>query len=270
MTRLQREYAHLPGKRMVFIDQNTEPWFEARTTCRFTASAVPGMMGFGYNPWRVCWGELTGQRVRPPANAFLQRLLDRGHEKEEECKEWLRAAPWDWTIYEGGFWWCPTEPSWGASPDGLVALEDGTLALLEVKAPKFVESAAIGTDKYIAYRIQIEFQMMCTGLDHAVLVVFSSPDEYAMHELGSSPELRFLIRTRLRHLSNALDRRFEPDPPSPHDRLRARAICAAQDPTPPPNPRLCCPRAPSTPASPDSAESTCTAPTPATAPSPTQ
>lgn len=155
------------------MEQGTDEWFAARAG-KVTASKIADVMmkpttaGFqNYRAQLVC-ERLTG-RV---AKTFTSAAMQHGTDTEPQARAMYELVQ-GYLIEEVGFIDHPTIKNTGASPDGLIH-HDG---LSEIKCPqqaKHINNLLGGTiDRN--YRLQMQWQMACTGRDWCDFVSFN-PD----------------------------------------------------------------------------------------------
>jgi hypothetical protein len=206
---LQAQHPHIPGCNMIFVPAHSPFWFECRTRCMLTAAAVPDYMGFGHDSPALAWRIRTG-RAKKEITPFLQSIFDRGHEREAFAKDWLREQGVD--VYEGG-WWVSEEHRWGASPDGLIFDQgfEKPPMILEIKAPLSTATVKTANDKWISYYLQICFQMMCSNLTRARLLVFADADDHNTWDIKIDHRfIRRFMMPRLLEVTRAIGEDKEP------------------------------------------------------------
>lgn len=153
------------------MEQRTEEWFEARLG-KVTASKVGDVMmkptTAGYQNYKaqlIC-ERLTGRATE----AFQSSAMQHGTETEPQARAiYIMRTGLD--VQEVGFVPHPAIDMSGASPDGLV----GDNGLVEIKCPQPAKHIKTltggGIDK--AYRLQMQWQMACTGREWCDFVSFS-------------------------------------------------------------------------------------------------
>lgn len=160
--------------------QRSDEWFQARLG-RVTASRIADVMmaktTAGYQNYRaqlVC-ERLTGEATE----TFTSAAMQHGTDTEPRARAFYELEM-GVTVAEVGFVPHPTLGMSGASPDGLVG-DDG---LVEIKCPnpathiKSLTGASIDRK----YRLQMQWQMACTGREWCDFVSFcpSLPMEMQM------------------------------------------------------------------------------------------
>lgn len=163
------------------FDQGTPEWLAERAG-KVTASMLSNVMmakttaGYqNYLAQLVC-ERLTGQ----PVDTFKSAAMEHGTETEPQARAFYELESGN-TVTECGFIHHPDIDWSGASPDGLVA-DDG---LVEIKCPqpaKHIKNLMGGTiDK--GYRLQMQWQMACTGRQWCDFVSFNAsfPDHLRMN-----------------------------------------------------------------------------------------
>lgn len=162
------------------MEQRTEEWFEARLG-RVTASRIADVMmkptTAGYQNYRaqlVC-ERLTGEATE----SFTSAAMQHGTDTEPRARAFYELEM-GMTVAEVGFVTHPSLAMAGASPDGLV----GDVGLVEIKCPQpathIKTLTGAGIDR--KYRLQMQWQMACTGREWCDFVSFcpSLPDEMQM------------------------------------------------------------------------------------------
>lgn len=172
------------------MEQRSEEWFAARLG-RVTASRIADVMmkptTAGYQNYRaqlVC-ERLTGEATE----GFTSAAMQHGTDTEPRARAFYELET-GLTVAEVGFVPHPTLEMAGASPDGLV----GDAGLVEIKCPqpathiKTLTGAAIDRK----YRLQMQWQMSCTGREWCDFVSFcpSLPMEMQMlcQRIEADPE----------------------------------------------------------------------------------
>ncbi len=163
------------------MEQGTEEWLAERAG-KVTASALSNVMmakttaGYqNYMAQLIC-ERLTGQ----PVETFKSAAMEAGTETEPQARAFYELET-GFDVVECGFIPHATLANSGASPDGLI----GDLGLVEIKCPqpaKHIKNLMGGTiDK--AYRLQMQWQMACTGREWCDFVSFnpSFPDHLQLH-----------------------------------------------------------------------------------------
>lgn len=124
----------LPTKDQPFrgYPQKGPAWSAARELCDTTASKLASYMHL--NPYRtriLSWKIATGRREEDDLSENVMVKWGNDHE-DIARKEYEQAT--GYTVYETGMWF-DNRHNIGASPDGIIEMEDGTLRLLEIKCP---------------------------------------------------------------------------------------------------------------------------------------
>jgi putative phage-type endonuclease len=155
------------------MEQRSEAWFAARAG-KVTASRISDVLARTKSGWgagrknyaaQLVAERLTGTVEPSYCNAAMQWGTDtEPHAREAYCQHMLCA------VEEVAFVDHPTIAMAGASPDGLIG-DDG---LVEIKCPgtaTHIETLLGGSipDKY---RLQMLFQMACTGRQYCDFVSF--------------------------------------------------------------------------------------------------
>jgi putative phage-type endonuclease len=155
------------------MEQRSEAWFAARAG-KVTASRISDVLARTKSGWgagrknyaaQLVAERLTGTVEPSYCNAAMQWGTDtEPHAREAYCQHMLCA------VEEIAFVDHPTIAMAGASPDGLIG-DDG---LIEIKCPgtaTHIETLLGGSipDKY---RLQMLFQMACTGRQYCDFVSF--------------------------------------------------------------------------------------------------
>jgi len=162
------------------MDQQTDEWFAARLG-RVTASRIADVMmkptTAGYQNYRaqlVC-ERLTGE----PTESFTSAAMQHGTDTEPRARAFYELET-GLTVQEVGFIPHPLLEMSGASPDGIIG-DDG---LVEIKCPQPATHIKTLTGSAIdrKYRLQMQWQMVCTGRDWCDFVSFcpSLPMEMQM------------------------------------------------------------------------------------------
>jgi putative phage-type endonuclease len=146
------------------MEQRTEEWFAARLG-RVTASRIADVMAktkTGYSASRANYmAELVCERLTGRSGDFYQNAaMVWGTEQEPNARAAYEAYS-GMLVTETGFVPHPTIAMSGASPDGLV----GDAALIEIKCPSTAThlETLLGADIPEKYRLQMQWQMACTG-----------------------------------------------------------------------------------------------------------
>lgn len=155
------------------MEQRSEAWFAARAG-KVTASRISDVLARTKSGWgagrknyaaQLVAERLTGTVEQSYCNAAMQWGTDtEPHAREAYCQHMLCS------VEEIGFVDHPAIEMAGASPDGLIG-DDG---LVEIKCPgtaTHIETLLGGSipDKY---RLQMLFQMACTGRQYCDFVSF--------------------------------------------------------------------------------------------------
>ncbi|MBK7381656.1 MAG: YqaJ viral recombinase family protein [Ignavibacteriales bacterium] len=113
------------------VEQNSDEWLSLRRG-KFTASSFKDLFmkettqGYQDAIYKVIFERLTGESPE----SFTSDWMQRGHELEQEAREWYELETYN-KVHNGGFF---EYNDWtGASPDGLV----GNNGLVEIKCPKY-------------------------------------------------------------------------------------------------------------------------------------
>jgi putative phage-type endonuclease len=163
--------------------QRTDAWYAERRG-KLTASRVADMLACTKSGWgasranymaELVLERLTGATTDSYVNAAMQWGID--HEDDARAGYEFRSNA---TVELVGFVPHPTIPMSGASPDGLV----GTDGLVEIKCPSpatHMETLSEG-DVPEKYRLQMQWQMACTGRQWCDFVSFDPrfPEEMAL------------------------------------------------------------------------------------------
>lgn len=170
--------------------QGTDEWFAARLG-KVTASRVSDVMmakttaGYqNYQAQLIC-ERLTGQ----PVETFKSQAMEHGSETEDQARAYYSLTTGN-AVQEVGFVPHATLQMAGASPDGLIS----DIGVLEIKCPqpaKHIKNLMGGTiDK--AYRLQMQWQMVCAGVGWCDFVSFNPdfPSELQMvvRRIDGDPE----------------------------------------------------------------------------------
>jgi putative phage-type endonuclease len=153
-------------------DQRTPEWFSERLGL-VTASRISDVMartksGVSATRQNYMMQLLTERLTGQPTEGFSNAAMQWGTEKEPEARA-AYAAKTGVIVDEVGFIRHPRFEA-GASPDGLV---NGT-SLVEIKCPntstmvEWLEKREIPT----RYRLQMQFQLACTGRSMAYFVAY--------------------------------------------------------------------------------------------------
>jgi putative phage-type endonuclease len=147
------------------MEQRSEEWFAARRG-KVTASKIGDILNTIRNGnWaasrknyaaQLVTERLTGRDPEP----FTNEAIQWGIEQEAPAREAYMKKT-DFIVNEVGFIDHPTIPYAGASPDGLI----GNDGLLEIKCPTTAThiERLLGADIPESYRLQMLWQMACTG-----------------------------------------------------------------------------------------------------------
>jgi putative phage-type endonuclease len=166
--------------------QGTDEWYAERLGC-LSASRISEMLA---KTESGAWGasrknymaeliaeRLTGQRVE----SFQSHAMERGKEVEQEARR-VYSFYNDVSVEEVGFIKHPSIKMAGASPDGLV----GGDGMAEFKCPNTAThlEALEGAPIKRVYKLQMQFQMACTGRKWCDFVSYDPrlPEQYAMHQ----------------------------------------------------------------------------------------
>lgn len=113
------------------VEQNSLEWLSLRRG-KFTASTFKDLFmkettqGYQDAIYKVAFERLTNESPE----SFTNEWMNRGHELEQEAREWYELETYN-KVHNGGFF---EYNKWtGASPDGLI----GDNGLIEIKCPKF-------------------------------------------------------------------------------------------------------------------------------------
>jgi putative phage-type endonuclease len=156
------------------LEQRSEEWFAARRG-KVTASKIADILNTIRNGnWaasrknyaaQLVTERLTGKDPEP----FTNEAIQWGIEQEAPAREAYMKKT-GLVVNEVGFIDHPTIPHAGASPDGLID-DDG---LLEIKCPTTATQIErlLGAEIPEAYRLQMLWQMACTGRQYCDFVSF--------------------------------------------------------------------------------------------------
>ena len=156
------------------MEQRSEEWFEARLG-KVTASRVADLLAtIRSGAWaasrknyaaELVTERLTGKALPPYSNDAIQWGVD----QEEPAREAYSKRTGN-EVEETGFVDHPSIANSGASPDGLVG-EEG---LIEIKCPTTAThiDTLLGADVNERYRLQMMWQMACTGRQWCDFVSF--------------------------------------------------------------------------------------------------
>lgn len=169
---------------MLDIEQGTDAWFAARCGL-ITASKISDVMskGRGNAPSATranYMAQLAAERLTGvTTEGFKNAAMDWGNETEPQARAQYTMQTGN-MVNEVGFVPHPTIKKSGASPDGEVD-QDG---LVEIKCPNTATHIATlrGGSIKSAYRLQMQWQMACTGRKWCDFVSFDPrlPDEISM------------------------------------------------------------------------------------------
>lgn len=156
------------------MEQRSPEWFEARKG-KVTASRIGDILNTIRNGnWAASRKHYAAQLVSErlsdkPPEPFTNEYIEWGIAQEAPAKEAYIKATGN-AVDEVGFINHPTIASAGASPDGLIA-HDG---LLEIKCPTTAThiERLLGADIPESYRLQMLWQMACTGRRYCDFVSF--------------------------------------------------------------------------------------------------
>lgn len=163
------------------MEQRSEQWFAARAG-KVTASKIsdvlmkPTTAGFqNYLAQLVC-ERLTGTVSETCTSAAMQH----GTETEPQARAFYELVG-GVSIDEVGFIDHPSIELTGASPDGLIGID----GLIEIKCPQQTKHIKnlLGGSIDRGYRLQMQWQMACTGREWCDFVSFNPtfPDEMQLH-----------------------------------------------------------------------------------------
>jgi len=162
-------------------EQGSEEW-HAQRLGKVTASMIYAVMmkpeTAGYRNYlsQLVAERLTGR----PTEGFVSAAMQHGIETEPAARAMYEIER-GVEVVETGFVDHPEIPMTGASPDGLV----GDSGLVEIKCPQPTEHIRMlsGGEIQKKYRLQIQWQMACTGRDWCHFVSFndSFPDGLTMY-----------------------------------------------------------------------------------------
>lgn len=153
------------------MEQGTDEWLAERAG-KITASMIgnvlmaPTTAGYqNYMAQLIC-ERLTGE----PVETFKSAAMEYGTEHEDQARAFYEMETGN-DVQQVGFVAHATLEGCGASPDGMI----GELGLVEIKVPqptKHIKNLMGGTiDK--AYRLQMQWQMTCTGREWCDFVSFN-------------------------------------------------------------------------------------------------
>jgi len=166
------------------MEQRTEEWFAARLG-KVTASRIADVMAktkTGYSASRANYmAELVCERLTGRTGDFFQNAaMAWGTEQEPNARAAYEAYS-GMLVTETGFVPHPTIAMSGASPDGLV----GDAALIEIKCPNTAThlETLLGADIPEKYRLQMQWQMACTGRPFCDFVSYDPrlPEHMQLH-----------------------------------------------------------------------------------------
>ena len=141
------------------IQQNTDEWNSLRRG-KFTASMFKNLFmkettqGYQDAIYKVVFERLTGESPE----SFTNEWMNRGHELEQEAREWYELETYT-KVHNGGFFglneWA------GASPDGLV----GSDKIVEIKCPIYSTMIEYLDKQKLPniYKWQVQGQLWVTG-----------------------------------------------------------------------------------------------------------
>ena len=161
--------------------QGSEEWLAARCG-KVTASRISDVIAKTKTGWGASrqnyMAELIAERLTgKPAEQYTNAAMQWGLDTEPQAKA-AYAFCYDAEVREIGFIPHPLIPMSGASPDGIIHLDDGIIpidhGLIEVKCPNtatHIETllGALTPDKYF---VQMQWQMACTGAKWCDFVSF--------------------------------------------------------------------------------------------------
>lgn len=160
----------------LLVEQGTPEWHAFRDGLIVTASGVASAVGLkdAYESRSKYYRKQKGQES-PHAKGFMVNVLRYGNDHEEDARRLFE----DFTglpVLSLGLGVHPQLEWLGASPDGLVVMEDGSLALLEIKCPFSGHFATEIAEKYVT---QMETQLQVMGL-HTCFFMSWSPDGFSL------------------------------------------------------------------------------------------
>jgi len=164
------------------MEQGSPEWFAERAG-KVTASKVadvlmkPTTAGYqNYKAQLIC-ERLTGQATE----TFTSAAMQNGTDTEPQARAMYQLIS-GLAVSEVGFVFHPSIQNTGASPDGLI---DEDMGLVEIKCPQQAKHIKnlLGGKIDRNYRLQMQWQMACTGREWCDFVSFNPtfPDEMQMH-----------------------------------------------------------------------------------------
>lgn len=185
----------------VNLDQRSEQWYAWRKKVT-TASQIPIIMGV--SPWstpnklwrEICLGEESD---------FFATCIERGQRLETPAKLWAEVKL-GIKIQEPV---CVELGSYGASLDGYIKRENGSISVVEIKCPGAANFEKMKQEVPIWYAMQMYWQMMCCGCSHGYFVVFDGFDGY-IHEVRLDESLIESMRVEADKFRKYIDDFEEP------------------------------------------------------------
>lgn len=146
------------------MQQQTDEWFAARVG-RVTASRVSDIVAKTKSGWSASRANYMAQLIAErltgePYETYSSPAMQWGSETEEKAREAYEFITGS-NVQQVGFVEHPTIKMSGASPDGLV----GDIGLVEIKCPNTAThiKTLLGGNIEKKYRVQMQWQMACTG-----------------------------------------------------------------------------------------------------------
>jgi len=166
------------------LEQRTDEWFATRAG-KVTASSLYKVVAKTKTGWGAdranYHAQLVAERLTgKPSDSFSNAAMQWGIDQEAAAREAYANLIGD-AVAEIGFVDHPRLEWSGASPDGLVGFD----GLVEIKCPNTATHIATLTGAEIdkKYRLQMQWQMICTGRDWCDFVSFDPrmPPEMQLH-----------------------------------------------------------------------------------------
>ena len=166
------------------LEQRTDEWFATRAG-KVTASSLYKVVAKTKTGWGAdranYHAQLVAERLTgKPSDSFSNAAMQWGIDQEAAAREAYANLIGD-AVAEIGFVDHPRLEWSGASPDGLVGFD----GLVEIKCPNTATHIATLTGAEIdkKYRLQMQWQMICTGRDWCDFVSFDPrmPAEMQLH-----------------------------------------------------------------------------------------
>lgn len=166
------------------LEQRTDEWMTIRAG-KVTASSLYKVVAKTKTGWGAdranYHAQLVAERLTgKPSDSFSNAAMQWGIDQEAAAREAYANLIGD-AVAEIGFVDHPRLTWSGASPDGLVGFD----GLVEIKCPNTATHIATLTGAEIdkKYRLQMQWQMICTGRDWCDFVSFDPrmPPEMQLH-----------------------------------------------------------------------------------------